>query len=280
MRAKAVALLHAAAGFAIFFLTDSFSYAITGRLFRICGSVIFIAGLHICLSILSVWMAVRLYSKYILKMSLPELYLGKPLPSARWCAAAVAALSLLGLLYFAFTNGKFGTGQSAVNQTMYALFYAVFGAGLKSAVTEGILFRGLLVCVLRNGFGKKGGILISSLFYAVAGLIPHISFAWTGADDLWMFLPPFLMGLELGWVTCETGSVWTSVAIHALYNAFWGDGAVLQIGTGQEYNAVFTYTVEGECVYFVGTLLPVISYFVAIFIMKTVLKQKGIWVEL
>ena len=227
MYSKIKNLLHVAAVIAIFFFTDSFCQEVTGRLFRICNSVIFVAVLYICIDILNVWIAILLYSKYILKMSFSKMYLGKPLPDLRWCAAAGMIFVTIDVFYFIFTKGEFKTGCFAQSELSYMLFHDIFSSGFRAAVTEGMLFRGMLFRILENEYGKRRAIFISGFFYASAGFI--MNFAWLGEDSFWAFILMFLMGVALGFVTCETGSIWSSVVVHVLYTFFSGNEFILQI---------------------------------------------------
>ncbi len=274
MHDKIKALLHTAAVYAIFFLTDSFCSEIIGMVFRVCYSQLFIIALYTCLDILNVWIAVFLYSKYVLKMSLPELYLGKPFPSLRWCTAAIAVPFVADAVYFVFTKGEFKTGFYTQDALISILFHEVFSSGLRIAVTEGILFRGLLLNVLQKELGNKGGTLAASFFYAAASFIFYNSFSWGETGNSGRFLLSFLMGLAFELITCETGSVWSSVAVHFLYNALSGDAYILHIDAKQDFPAIFTYTMKSGSIFFTDMPLPQIAVFLVLIIVMLIIMKK------
>lgn len=265
------ALLHMAATFAIYILTDSFCHEIIRMAVLQCSSAILLTTLYTCLDILNVWIVAFLYAKYVLRMPFSEIYLGKPLPALRWCAVAIGMPFVADGIYFIFTKGEFQMGCHTRDGLAHILFHDVFSSGLRVAVTEGMLFRGLLFGALQKEFGKKGGAVASSFFYAATSFIFYSSFAGSKADGFGMLFLVFLMGLAFTLVTCEAGSVWSSVAIHFLYNALSGDAYILHIDTRQDYPAIFTYTIESGGVFLKTLPLPPIVAFSALTLMALVI---------
>ncbi len=272
MHDKIKALLHLAAVIAIFFLTDSFCSEVIGMVFRICDSVLFIFVLYLFMDILNVWIAVLLYSKYVLKLSLTEIYLGKPFLSLRWCIAAIVVPIVIDAAYLIFSKGVFKIHSQ--DGWAYLLLHEIFSAGFRIAITEGILFRGLLLRALQKGFGNKAGILVSSFFYAAARFMLYHSFTWPGPEDGGMFLLTFLMGAAFALITCETGSVWSSVMIHFLYLALSGNAYILHIDTKQDFPAIFTYTVKTKNIFFTEIPMPSIAVFCALILLVLIRMKK------
>lgn len=274
MHGKINALLHMAAVSAIFLFTDSFSSEVIRMVFRICDSVLFISVLYICLDIFNVWTSVFLYSKYVLKMRLSEIYLGKPFPALRDGIACMAVPLVIDAACFIFTKGEFNTGYDTHNGLLSILFHEVFSSGFRIALTEGIIFRGMLLRAMCRGFGDKAGIFISSFFYAAVSFIFYNSFAWNEPDHPGMFLLTFLMGLAFTLITFETGSVWLSVIIHFWYNALSGNSYILHIDTRQDFPAIFTYTMSGGGISFTDTSIPSIAVFTALAVMTLIHMKK------
>lgn len=274
MHNKINALLHMAAAAVIFFLTDSFCSEVIGMVFRICDSVFFILALYICLDILSVWTAVFLYAKYVLRVRLSKIYLGKPFPALRYCIAAIAVPFMIDIISFIFTKGQFNIGCHTQDDLVYLLFHEFFSTGFRIAVTEGIIFRGMLFHILQKGFGNKAGILISSFFYAAVSYIFYNRFAWNGFDNLGTLLLTFLMGLAFALITLETGSIWYSVVIHFWYNALSGSAYILHIDTRQDFPAIFTYTIKSRGTFVTDIPMPSIAVFLVLMIVARMHMKK------
>lgn len=274
MYVKMKTVWHAFAAVVIFFLTDSFCHQLIRMAVSVCSSAIFLTALYTCLDILNVWITVFLYSKYVMKASLREMHLGKPFPVLRQCMAALAVPLAADAVYFIFTKGEFKTGCCTQDGLVSILFHEVFSSGFRTALTEGMIFRGMLFHIMQKGFGNKAGILISSFFYAAASFIFYNSFAWNESDYLETFLLAFLMGLAFTLITFETGSVWLSVVIHFLYNSLSGNSYILHIDTRQDFPAIFTYTVRSGGKFFTDIPTPSIAVFLVLVILALIHMKK------
>jgi membrane protease YdiL (CAAX protease family) len=74
-------------------------------------------------------------------------------------------------------------------------------------VTEELLCRGLILGGMLKRYSRLKAIVLSALVFGVAHLNP------------WQFVSAFLLGLFLGWVVAETGSLWLPMLGHGLHNA-------------------------------------------------------------
>lgn len=269
---KGKTLLQLAAVIVIFFFTDSVSYEIFSLIFSLCGDGIVALTMRLCLDILDVWAAVYLYADYVLKKPLSQLYLGKPLLTLRWCVAAVLLPAAIDGFYLLFVKGNLQSGHLTQEKQIYILFSDIFVFGFRRAVMDGMIFRGLALGIFLERFGRRGGSFLSGIVYAAAVLLLKAPLLWNGEGLLLLFVTAFLTGTALALVTCESGSVWASVTIDALYHAFCADSHILHIDTEQSFPAVFTYTIEEESwlgVWMTGTFgllaaLPVMAGFLAV----------------
>lgn len=74
-------------------------------------------------------------------------------------------------------------------------------------VVEEMVFRGVLLTAFARRLGVVGGVLVSSVAFAMA----HAS---------WYAAPPiFLLSLVLGRLFVRTGTLWQPIAAHAAFNA-------------------------------------------------------------
>lgn len=239
MRGKAKALLHVAAVYLIAAFTDSFSN-VAWKLDMPVDAVIFLRN---CLNIWSVFTAVYLYAKYVMSLSLPEVYCKKPLFLRRWCLVAVLMPAAVNSFYLLFTKGTLMAANPSRQELFCILVLDVFGVGFRAAVTEELLYRGLALRALQKGFGRKGAVLASGFLYALA---QSEWFPLDGKEWLWILTVTFIMGTALTLVVCETGSIWSAVLIHGLYRIFSGDGQILHIAGEQTFPSVWTYTLETD----------------------------------
>jgi membrane protease YdiL (CAAX protease family) len=71
---------------------------------------------------------------------------------------------------------------------------------------EELFFRGFLFQGLANSWGWLRGAVVSGAVFGLAHL------------QLDIFVPLFALGFLLAWVYHRTGSLWTSIAFHSLFN--------------------------------------------------------------
>ncbi len=91
-------------------------------------------------------------------------------------------------------------------QSVEALvFMVVFGVVIAPVIEE-LLFRGFLQTALNRYLGKWGAILLSSCFFAIVHM------------NIYVFLQIFLLGILLAYVFQKTGSLISTMTIHAIHN--------------------------------------------------------------
>jgi sodium transport system permease protein len=91
-----------------------------------------------------------------------------------------------------------GTGEPIV--------LVLVGVALVPAICEELLCRGILVAAFAP-HGRAVAIVASAALFALLHLSPY------------RFVPTFLLGLSLGWVTVVAGSVVPAIVLHLLHNA-------------------------------------------------------------
>lgn len=235
-------LLHVPAVIVIYYLTAFFSETAL----QVCRPGIPAVTLYVIMDLCSLLAVIVLYSKYILKAPAMEMNLGKPYPSLSWCMAAVLLPAAADLFYLLFINGTLHAGGLWQQGLIPVLYSDICSIGMRAAVSDGALFRGFTLYVFQRGFQKKHAALLSSLLYACIPLIPVNGSGWYFHGILQQTAALFLTGYALSMITLETGSIWSSVAVHAGYKILSGDSHILHISTEQAYPAIWTYTLDND----------------------------------
>ena len=99
---------HIAIAFILIQLTDEFSIAFA---YGICEKNPYVRILYVTFAILSLLTMIYLYTKYIIRIQMQDLFLGMPLPKKKWCITAVLMPVLICLFYIFFTKGTFEKGN-------------------------------------------------------------------------------------------------------------------------------------------------------------------------
>lgn len=91
--------------------------------------------------------------------------------------------------------------RTVAGGALFVLIAVVF-----APLFEEVFFRGFVYKGLRNSWGWWPAALGSAAVFGVA----HF--------QLTVFVPIFALGVALAWVYERTGSLWTSIAMHAIFN--------------------------------------------------------------
>ena len=120
----------------------------------------------------------------------------------------VLLVSLIMNLLINDQNGSNPLLEIVLNNTNYFSFIILFlTTSLLAPLFEEIIFRGVLLPILSRDFGTISGILISSFIFALA----HLSLSE---------MPPLLvLGIGLGITRAVSGSLFSSVIMHSLWNS-------------------------------------------------------------
>ncbi|MDO5135255.1 MAG: type II CAAX endopeptidase family protein [Eubacteriales bacterium] len=236
VKIKIKSLITLLAGFLILYLCQHFSFVIYsfGNVITVWNDLGYVA-----LNIASELLLIYLYSFYILRLPFGEIYIKRPGPQKKWVlTAAVMSLAVL-FSCIIFTEGSFVRETLTGEQIAEVLCYTVLSIGLRAAVTEEMIFRGLVLGQLKNAWGEKPAILISGIAFSLI----HCTNVDTSSPSLVISViaATLLPGILFALITLETGSIWSGAAFHGLYNIISGDGQILHVSTEQYSAALLKY---------------------------------------
>lgn len=114
-------------------------------------------------------------------------------------------------------------GLALTGQTPQAWLRAIWLAllvNLTAAVSEEVLFRGVLLTGLKEAWDENGAVFISAVIFAASHILA------TGASETnWLQFVPLLAlpGLMLGWAYLRTGNLWLATGLHFAWNMLQDD---------------------------------------------------------
>jgi membrane protease YdiL (CAAX protease family) len=119
---------------------------------------------------------------------------------------ALAGVYLVSFLHDLVVHPKQQNILSEFPRTTAGILLFVILAVVLAPFFEEIFFRGFLFRGFSSSWGWVAGACVSAAVFGIAHL------------QLDVFVPLFALGLALAWVYKRTGSLWTSIAFHALFN--------------------------------------------------------------
>lgn len=275
MRIKPI--FHVMTAWIMLVLTSEFSLTVA---YDICDTNPWARILYVALNISSLLAAFYLYTRYIMKIKMQDLRLGKPFPERKWCVTAVIMPLAICCFYFLFVKGTFASQNLTMKEMINALTLSVLSLGILPAVTEEMVFRGMILSTLQSAFGKKTAVFISSILFALYYLEYIDSSDWKKV--VLLIVSVGIIGWALSLVTIQSRSIWSAVVIHGMYNILSGESQILHIDMEQNFPAIWTYTVNTENPLLTGingavgftAALPAVVGFIVIIIMVKYYEKK------
>ena len=208
--------------------------------------------IYIGLDILAVLFLVYLYNKYVLKKQWLDIYVCKPGPSVEWFIIAILlSISVLGCCIF-LTEGTFAKGDFSRKEIIEAISITLLSGGVRAGITEEVVFRGLIFGSLRKACGSKIAVIGSAILFAAMHLV-NIDIS-NLHNVISLLVAITITGIAFALIVLETGSVWSGVVFHGIYNIISGDLDILHVSVNQGLPALWTYTPVREYRWITGII--------------------------
>ena len=120
--------------------------------------------------------------------------------------AALAGVYAVSFLYSLGVDSQQQDILSEFPRSSSGIVLFLLVAVVMAPLFEEIFFRGFLFRGFADSWGWVWGAVVSASVFGMAHL------------QLDVFVPLFALGFALAWVYKRTGSLWTSIALHALFN--------------------------------------------------------------
>jgi membrane protease YdiL (CAAX protease family) len=142
-----------------------------------------------------------------------EVFLFKKVPLYFWPAVIVFMFGFIilsseldNLLTFICPMPDFLRNTFEIVMARQAFIVSIILVGIIPAITEEMLFRGILISGFKENYTEKKTIIMTALFFGIVHLNP------------WQFVSAFIIGLFSAWICLKTRSILLSVYIHLFNN--------------------------------------------------------------
>ncbi|MBD5146790.1 MAG: CPBP family intramembrane metalloprotease [Ruminococcus sp.] len=156
-----------------------------------------------------------------------------------WAVSAfiMPAIVVAGLL---ITAGHWDNPEMDGPQIADSITTSVFIVGLAAGAVEEAVFRGVIMKALEMRWNKAVAVIVPSVMFGAVHLL-------NGGLSLVSFIQLLaagsIVGILFSLVTYESGSIWSSAFMHAIWNMCMASG-VLNIGTETSETCIFNYVLE------------------------------------
>lgn len=225
-----------------------------------------------------------LYAKYILHFTCKEIGVCSKAPEWKWIFTGICLPLAVTAFYLLFTDGQIVKNDNAENLWFY-LANALIYVGLSAGICEEFIFRGLIMHMLEREWNRTIAIVVPSVLFA---FMHTINMRLGLVDFLLLLAAGSAVGIMFSLIAFQSGTIWSSAAVHALWNIviIGGVFVVESPDNGLTANFFYRYELSGSNILLTGgrfgieSALPaIIGYclvsIMALFLMKKKSKHKG-----
>lgn len=154
-----------------------------------------------------------LYAKYVLHFRFEEIGVCKKPPQLKCIAVGFCLPLAVTAFYLIFTDGSI----TSDNARLYLhIIDALFPTGIAAGICEEFIFRGLIMRIFEKKWNRAAAIFIPSFLFAALHIL---NIRMNSVDILQVLIAGTAVGVMFSLITYQSGSIWSSAIVHALWNA-------------------------------------------------------------
>lgn len=207
----------------------------------------------------------QILCKKVFNYSLEECNIGKPKINFLWLAVAIILPVTVSVILI-FTPGHFINNEMSANDTITRIIISFFTIGFGSGIVEEMIFRGFIMHILKQRYGKVVSIIVPSIIF---GLL-HLTGGMKLSDILTLFISGTSVGIMFSLIVYESKTIWSSAIVHIIWNIVI-NGEILNIGVKNDANSIYSYVLTSKSILVTGghfgiesSIIAVVGYFAVI----------------
>lgn len=166
----------------------------------------------------------------------------------RWLIVAVLLPLVVKMIYLLAFEGEYissGMNNSEIFSTLSA---GIVFTGIAAGFVEEMVFRGIILNLLKSRWNTLVTVLVPSVLF---GFVHILGMNFSIGSCLLVLLAGTMVGIMFSMIALESGSVWNSGIVHAIWNIVIIGGGLSINQTADEY-FVMTYVIKSKSFAFTG----------------------------
>ena len=166
----------------------------------------------------------------------------------RWLIVAVLLPLVVKMIYLLAFEGEYissGMNNSEIFSTLSA---GIVFTGIAAGFVEEMVFRGIILNLLKSRWNTLVAVLVPSVLF---GFVHILGMNFSIGSCLLVLLAGTMVGIMFSMIALESGSVWNSGIVHAIWNIVIIGGGLSINQTADEYS-VMTYVLKSKSFAFTG----------------------------
>ena len=177
----------------------------------------------------------KLYRLKISDFGIPKFYI-----KVKWILVAVLLPVVIKGIYLLFIQGEFVSSEMSNGQIFETLSAGIFFTGIAAGFVEEMVFRGIIFHFIAKAWNIKAAILVPSVLF---GVVHILGAGYSFGNCLLVVLAGTMVGIMFSLIMLESGSIWNSGIVHAIWNVIIIGGG-LAIGEKADKYSIMTYVLK------------------------------------
>lgn len=144
--------------------------------------------------------------------------------------------------YLFIFNGEYVSSNMNGNQIFNTLSAGVAFTGIAAGFVEEMVFRGVILNAIKKRWNIKVAVIVPSLLF---GIVHVQGMNFSIGSCLLVIIAGTMAGIMFSLIAIESGSVWNSGIVHAVWNIVIIGGG-LAIGETMDKYSVMTYVLDSK----------------------------------
>lgn len=184
----------------------------------------------------------KIFISKVIKLPVSEFGLPKFKIKIRWGIVAVLLPVIIKGSYLLIFNGKYVSSNMNGNQIFTTLSAGIAFTGIAAGFVEEMVFRGVILNALKKRWNIKVAVIVPSMLF---GIVHVLGQDFSIGSCLLVIIAGTMVGVMFSMIAIESGSVWNSGIVHAIWNVVIIGGG-LAIGEKMDKYSIMTYVLNSK----------------------------------
>lgn len=184
----------------------------------------------------------KMFAEKSLKIKIEDLGMPKLSIKTRWIIVAILLPAIVKSIYLYLFSGEYVSSGMNNSQIFSTLSAGIAFTGIAAGFVEEMVFRGFILNLVKLRWNVKAAVLVPSVLF---GLVHVIGMDFSIISCLMVLIAGTMVGIMFSMIEIESGSVWNSGIVHAIWNIIIIGGGLAINQKADEYS-VMTYVLKSE----------------------------------
>lgn len=213
----------------------------------------------------------------LLKLPCNELGMPNACIKWKWLLCAFLLPIVVKGAYLLFIDGTYVSSDMNGSRIFSTITAGIFFTGIAAGFVEEMVFRGIILNLLKQKWNIKVAVAVPSVLF---GIVHILGMEFSLGSCVLVIIAGTMVGIMFSMIAIESGSVWNSGIVHAIWNIVIIGGG-LSIGEKADEYSVMTYVLNTKAFAITGgefgiesSVISLIAYIVVTGIAFTMIKKK------